>query len=231
MRRREAGFIAAQAAIFVGVIALISLPLQFSNNTQVSTSSTVSEGPIPWQQPPMSPLILVLHTPEYVEHALNRTIVLPNATILGPSYRIIGVRIDGDPNFVANHTSEVAATIYVWNGTFTNGSTTVQDVLDGKGIAIVESPIAPGGPDSAAAAQAMIAPQETCVVKDGVSSCTTDSTTTSDSIVTQNGLSIVVNPSGSQLTWVDDKRLVIVNIVGGSRTIQDVLLVAGSMTG
>jgi len=46
MRRKEAGFIAAQAAIFVGVIALVSLPLQFSNNTQVSTSSTVNEGPL-----------------------------------------------------------------------------------------------------------------------------------------------------------------------------------------
>ena len=231
MRGKEAGFIAAQAAIFVGVIALVSLPLQSSNYTQVPKPSAVGEGPTPWQPPPTPPLILVLHTPEYVDHALNRTLVLPNATILGPSFRIIGVRIDGGPNFVANHTNEVAATIYVWNGTFTNGSTTVQGVLNGKGIAIVESPIAPGGPDSAAAAQAMIAPQESCVSKDGVASCTTDSTTNSDYIVTQNGLSIVVNPSGSQLTWVDDKRLVYVNIVGGLRTIQDVLLVAGSMTG
>jgi hypothetical protein len=230
MRRKEAGFIAAQAAIFVGVLVLVSLPVQSTNEQQASKSSTVSKDPIPWQ-PPTPPLILVLHAPEYVDRALNRTLVLPNATILGPSFRIIGVRIDGGPNFVANHTSEVAATIYVWNGTFTNGSTTVQGVLNGKGIAIVESPIAPGGPDSAAAAQAMIALQESCVSKDGVASCTTDSTTNSDYIVTQNGLSIVVNPSGSQLTWVDDKRLVYVNIVGALRTIQDVLLVAGSMTG
>lgn len=97
----------------------------------------------------------------------------------------------------------MAATIYVWNGTFVNGSTTAQDVLNGKGIAIVESPVAAGGPDSAAAAQTMIAPPESCVEQAGVSSCTTDSTTTSDYIVTQNGLSIVVNPSGNQLTWVD----------------------------
>src|SRR3984885_1219407 len=41
MRRKEAGFIVAQAAIFVGVIALVSLPIQFANEQQVSTSSAV----------------------------------------------------------------------------------------------------------------------------------------------------------------------------------------------
>jgi hypothetical protein len=141
MRRKEAGFIAAQAAIFVGVLVLVSLPVQSTNEQQASKSSTVSKDPIPWQ-PPTPPLILVLHTPEYVDHALNRTIVLPNATILGPSFRIIGVRIDGDPNFVASHLSEVAVTIYVWNGTFTNGSTTVQDELNGR-VSRLSSPRLP----------------------------------------------------------------------------------------
>ena len=39
MRRKEAGFIAAQAAIFVAVIALVSLPIQSTNEPQVSSSS------------------------------------------------------------------------------------------------------------------------------------------------------------------------------------------------
>jgi len=42
MRRKEAGFIAAQAAIFVGVIALVSLPVQSTNEQQVSTSSAAA---------------------------------------------------------------------------------------------------------------------------------------------------------------------------------------------
>jgi hypothetical protein len=42
MRRKEAGFIAAQAAIFVGVIALVSLPIQSTNEQQVSTSSALA---------------------------------------------------------------------------------------------------------------------------------------------------------------------------------------------
>jgi len=42
MRRKEAGFIVAQAAIFVGVIALVSLPVQSTNQQQVSTSSAVA---------------------------------------------------------------------------------------------------------------------------------------------------------------------------------------------
>jgi hypothetical protein len=45
MRRKEAGFVVAQAAIFAAVIALVSLPIQSTNNTQVPTSSTVSKGP------------------------------------------------------------------------------------------------------------------------------------------------------------------------------------------
>jgi hypothetical protein len=45
MRGKQAGFIAAQAAIFVAVIALVSLPLS-ANDTRSSTSSTVSEGPL-----------------------------------------------------------------------------------------------------------------------------------------------------------------------------------------
>ena len=196
------------------------------NSTQSATSNL-----IPWQPPPTPPIVLVLHTPQYVEHTLNRTLVLPEPTLLGPSFRIIGVRIDGTPNIGASNRSQVAVTVYVWNGVFVNGSTTAEDVLNGKGVAIVESIIAPGGPDSAATAQSMIAPQQSCVVRNGVTSCTTDSTTNSDYIVTQNGMSIVVNPSGSQLTWIDPNRLVYVNIVGGSNSIQNVLILASSMTG
>jgi len=46
MRRKEAGFIAAQAAIFAAVIALVSLPLQSASETQVSTSSGPNAGPL-----------------------------------------------------------------------------------------------------------------------------------------------------------------------------------------
>jgi len=46
MKRKEGVFVVAQAAIFVGVIALVALPLQSASNTQVSTSSTVREGPL-----------------------------------------------------------------------------------------------------------------------------------------------------------------------------------------
>jgi hypothetical protein len=42
MRRKEAGFIAAQAAIFVAVIALVALPLQSTTEQQTSTYSNAS---------------------------------------------------------------------------------------------------------------------------------------------------------------------------------------------
>ena len=40
MKRKEAAFVVAQAAIFVGVIALVSLPVQSASQQQVSTSQT-----------------------------------------------------------------------------------------------------------------------------------------------------------------------------------------------
>jgi hypothetical protein len=44
MKRKEGAFAVVQAAIFVGVIALVALPALSANQTQVSTSSTSSEG-------------------------------------------------------------------------------------------------------------------------------------------------------------------------------------------
>jgi hypothetical protein len=45
MKRKEGAFAVAQAAIFVGVIALVALPVQSANQTQVSTSSTTRIDP------------------------------------------------------------------------------------------------------------------------------------------------------------------------------------------
>jgi hypothetical protein len=44
MKRKEGAFVVAQAAIFVGVIALIALPAQSVNQMQVETTSTSSGG-------------------------------------------------------------------------------------------------------------------------------------------------------------------------------------------
>jgi hypothetical protein len=44
MKRKEGAFVVAQAAIFVGVIALVALPAQSVNQVQVETTSTSSGG-------------------------------------------------------------------------------------------------------------------------------------------------------------------------------------------
>src|ERR1700682_5515039 len=44
MKRKEAAFLVAQAAIVVGVLVLLALPLQSANEAKVSASSTVSGG-------------------------------------------------------------------------------------------------------------------------------------------------------------------------------------------
>jgi hypothetical protein len=45
MKRKEGAFVVAQAAIFVGVIALVSLPVPSADRMQVSTTSTTSVDP------------------------------------------------------------------------------------------------------------------------------------------------------------------------------------------
>src|SRR5580700_10392768 len=46
MKRKEGAFWIVQAAIFVAVLALVALPMQLANQRQISTCSTLSEGPL-----------------------------------------------------------------------------------------------------------------------------------------------------------------------------------------
>jgi hypothetical protein len=76
MRRKEAGFIAAQAAIFAAVIALVALPLQSTNGPQVSTSSAASGAPLVFASP-VAPDGLQL------KMVLNATSMRPDGAIFG----------------------------------------------------------------------------------------------------------------------------------------------------
>jgi hypothetical protein len=122
-------------------------------------------------------------------------------------------------------------TIYYWNQPFFNGSTTINDILNTGGIAIVESPAPPGVNDSAIAKEAG-APLVVCQGKSRSSQCTATSTVTGNAYtVTQNGVPITVNPYTPELYWADDKQLLYLDLVGGSGvSIIQLLGIADTMT-
>jgi len=186
------------------------------------------------------PVELVLHTPQYVEGIIHQSLILPNATVLGPSYRILGAMVRGPVNLTATNESPWEVLVYLSNqsaSSFVNGTTTNLDVLKDGGVEIVEDGAPLGMPlNSTAAAQAGLAPPVICVGKGmnptpADSSCTTQSHTGGNYIVTQNGLSLVVNPEWPALTWTDDRNRMGVSIVGGTQSVQQLLDLANTMTG
>jgi hypothetical protein len=224
----------AAAIIGLALISSLVVATQSANMTRGNLNSTAGNNQAfngPGGGVPVSaPLVLVLHAPQYVEHAINHSLILPDYSLLGSSYRILGVRIDGVPNLNGTPGQVPwAVTLYLWNGTFVNGTTTSDEVLHAKGIMVLETGL-PGPANSTAFAQAALAQQPVCVTKAGNTTCQTESNTGSSYVLNQNGLSIVVNPHGSQLTWVDDRRDIGVAIIGGSHSVQEVLNMANTLT-
>jgi hypothetical protein len=209
-----------------------------STSTNMATSSAITIQP-PAPAGGAMAMKLVLHTPQYVEGIIHQSLILPNATALGPSYGILGVMVEGPVNLTATNESPWNVLIYLSNqsaSSFVNGTTTDLDVLKNGGVVVGEDGVPPGMPlNSTAAAEADLAPQVICVGKGmnptpADSSCTTQSYTGQSYIVTQNGLSIVVNPEGPALTWVDDRNRMGMSIDGETQSIQQLLDLANTMT-
>jgi hypothetical protein len=110
-----------------------------------------------------------------------------------------------------------------------NGTTTNIEILNSGGVAVVETE-APGETNSSAAAQGWLAPPQSCITHDGNTTCQTESSSGSDYVVIQNGLSIVVNPNGNELTWLDGRNQMWVDVVGGTQSIPEILALANTLT-
>lgn len=180
--------------------------------------------------PPSQDQVLVLHSISYSQGQVSSRLLTPEPGALGASFQIVGARINELPHNVAatgaggqiRNVTEWSVTIFVWNHSFLNSSTTNNQIL-ADGVAIVESP-APASAISLSSAQALVSGGILCTDAVNSRSCTT--TPNDGYLVYQNGFAIVVDPVGHQLTWLDDVNHIWVNVIGISYSISQLLTLA-----
>jgi hypothetical protein len=188
----------------------------------------------------VEPVSLTLHTTQFVEGVIHDSLILPNATKLGPSYRILGAMVYGAVNLTATNGNQWNVLIYIANqsvsASFVNGTTTSSGVVNAGGVQITEAGPPPGVTlNSTAYAEANLAPTVFCSGKGmnptpAESSCTTYSYTGQGYIVTENGLSLFANPQPPRVSWMDDRNRVAVNLSSETETVQQLLGLANTMT-
>ena len=217
--------------VLVAVIGLLSLGSSHSSNIGVPTQSQAAgDGGD-------SPFNMTLNTIPLTSTLEGSRLILPNTTILGSNFNVIGAIILQTPqtqNFTETNGSmttyvQWGSTIYVWNQTFVNGSTTNLDVFDSGGIAIIESGSASGLSSLSVAEQDLGTPP-ICNVQTTPTTCHTTTYSGPDYITTVNGQSVVVSPEDGELYWYDSNRAMTVNIVAPDVPMSTLLQIAGNMT-
>jgi hypothetical protein len=228
------------AVVIIG-LALVSSLVVWTLSTNTNTPTTNTQSPTAAATLGIAilyvPTPLTSHSIQYVESVINHTLILPNTTILGPSYRTVGAFFESPVNLTATNgqTWNVMLIISSGSSPFVNGTTTDTDILNSGGIEIDEVGIPFGEAlNSAAEAQSVLGPTTACVspslIPGSNSSCTTQSYTGRSYIVMQNGLAIIVNPEEPALTWTDDRNHMGIEIFGQTQTVQQLLNLTNSMT-
>lgn len=210
-----------------------------SANSASSSQWVICQGCGVFPNPPIT-----LHSVASVEKELNITLVLPSSAAvssISPSLKLLGVAFYGSPS----QQQWQVGIFYSGNQSFVNGTSTIAD-LGSNGIAIDEVP-APLGVNSSEVAHDILTPGISTVCttsKAGSNSSSTVQCQTStdqnnypnDYIVTQNGLSILVNPGGG-IQWADGRRGVGVGIEsagfvtgGAGLSVSQLLSLASTMT-
>ena len=171
--------------------------------------------------------VLSLHSPQYVESAINHTLILPSLATLGASFRITGVSLDL-LNLTATNGYQWGVTIYIWNGAFVNGTTTDRAIQQANGVIISEV----GFPPSKQLTQETLPePPVSCVSPvNGNPTCTTQTNTGRNYLVTQNGETILVNPDAHVLWLTFPATHTVVTIFGGSHSVAQMLELANTIS-
>lgn len=177
---------------------------------------------------------LAVHSVASVEKALNITLVLPSLTVLSSidsSLKLVGVAYDGPQS-----SRQWMVSIIYSNQTFINGTSTADD-LGANAIFITEVPM-PLGVNSSQIAHDVLTPPINSVcttIKAPPTSTVQCSTSTGvagtvgDYIVIQNGLSVLVNPTGN-VSWADGNRGIGVVMGSPGVSVTRLLSVASTMT-
>ncbi len=225
MKKDRAGLV---GVIVVVAFALVASVVVSNYNTGVQRSNAVLPSENPIANSTMNDQVvqgavvgfpsLTLHSVASVEKELNITLVLPSSAAVGsidPSLKLLGVAYDGSQS---PQQWEVTI-VYSTNQTFVNGTSTIED-LGTNGISITEVPM-PLGVNSSQVVQDILSPgvSKVCTISKTSPNlpiqCQTSTVTKNgyadDYVVTQNGLSILVNPGGN-IQWADGRRGVGVGI-------------------
>ena len=189
----------------------------------------VVQGGAPIPSPP-----LTVHSVASVEKTLNRTLILPSSAAVSsidPSLKLLGVAFDDNTS-----PQQWMVSIIYSDHTFVNGTSTTDD-LGANAIYISEVPV-PLGVNSSQVAHEVLAPPINSVcttIKAPATSTVQCSTstgaagTTGDYIVTLDGLSILVNPTGN-VSWADGRRGIGVVMESAGLSITQLLNLASTMT-
>jgi hypothetical protein len=216
------------AAVIVALALISSLAAWTVASNMNHVNSDVNTGTIGIPNGSSPPTRLTLHSPQDIQTVTGHVLILPNTTTLGPSYRVIGVSLDF-LDLTATKGYQWSAMIYVWNGTFVNGTTTDSDIQSSRGVVIQEARV----PSTVQLSQeALPQPPVHCVsfVKNGSSSCTTQTNTVSNHIVNQTGEIVLVNPQFHNLFLTYPAKQMVVTIYGGSHSVDEGLELAKSIT-
>jgi hypothetical protein len=178
-----------------------------------------------------------VHSVASVEKTLNRTLILPSPAAvrsIDPSLKLLGVAFDDNTS-----PQQWMVSIVYSNHTFINGTSTSDD-LGANAIYINEVPM-PLGVNSSQVAHEVLAPPINSVCTT-ISKSSSNSTaivqcqtstgvggTAGDYIVAQNGLSILVNPTGN-VSWADGRRGIGVVMESAGLSITQLLNLASTMT-
>jgi hypothetical protein len=186
MKRQEMAFAIALVLVFAAVLALVALPLRSVPSSSSSSDPNLfvsGRPPNPFADDPVT-----LNTVAYSVNAVNSTVFVPDASVLGNGYRIVGVQIGQTPK---NETTSDGITYRQWslefvisNQPFING-TTLNGALYSTAVTFTEGST-PGGVSSYSWATDFMAPAATCttyLIDNGSMCVTVSNSTTTMSIV------------------------------------------------
>jgi len=123
------------------------------------------------QPPAQAAHQVTLNTVAYASQVVGQKLLLPNPTVLGSDFKVIGVQIIKPPSNDTVPTGVPAAdqvtykswgvAIYISDGAFVNGSTTSSE-LDSRSVIVLEGSV-PSTANSYTTAEELIAPAPLCV--------------------------------------------------------------------
>lgn len=225
-----------QSKILVLCVCFVIVALLFVSLIYATTQRR-AEAPVNFAVSGVAVIPEILHPVRYAEEIENSSFIMPDLSILGSSFSIIGVSINTPPTNlnVTEANGSLApftywsVTFFLWNGTFVNGTTTNVDIFESGGMAIVETPSS-ANQNSTSAEEQEIQPEQACNTNSNITTCYPFSSSRPSYLEEMNGLSVIVSPSNNNLTWLDDRQDIWVNIVGGAVPMSKLLELAEQMT-